>query len=64
MKFLGYAVLLVAVVVGLGVLSNLISRMSTEQCMKECPTTPEALSTKAAVGPFVLKRTNRGTRKR
>ena len=35
MKSLGYAVLLVAVVIGLGVLSNLISRMSTEQCMKE-----------------------------
>ena len=60
MKSLGYAVLLMAVVVGLGVLSNLISRMSTEQCMKECPTTPEALSTKVEVGPFVLKLCNCG----
>ena len=60
MKSVGYAVLFVALVMGGGIMCNLISQMAEEQCGKQCPSNRAALSTKFEAGPFHLRICNCG----
>ena len=55
MKAIGIALLLSALVVGGGLLSNFVSKMAVEECARQCPDNPTALSTKLAFGPFKLQ---------
>jgi hypothetical protein len=54
MKSLGYAVLIAAVVIGGLVLSNVISRMSREECARQCPANRGALETVFSFSNFEL----------
>ncbi len=60
MKAVGYAVLLAGLIMGGGILANVISTMSEKECASQCPTNPAALSTKFEAGPFHLRICNCG----
>ena len=60
MKSIGYALLLVALVMGGGILANVVSTMSEKECVAKCPDNNTALSTKFEAGPFHLRLCNCG----
>jgi hypothetical protein len=60
MKSIGYALLLVALVMGGGILANVVSQMSEKECASQCPDNTTALSTKFEAGPFHLRLCNCG----
>jgi len=64
MKSIGYAVILVALVIGGGLVCNFLTRMAEDQCGRQCPQVAGALSTKFEVGPFRLAMCNCGTVKK
>jgi hypothetical protein len=54
MKALGFALLLAALVVGGGLLSNYVSRIARSECAKVCPDVPDALKVRFSKPPVEL----------
>jgi hypothetical protein len=60
MKAVGYAVVIAALFIGAGIVSNLLSRMSREECARQCPQNPAALKRHFEIAGFELVQCNCG----